>query len=146
MPIRRRGSQARAKPHRRSPFAAPRPRSVETFEEIVGRAIDGLPPEIGRLLDNVAIVIDDQPNDHEGLYGLYEGMPAIEYAADWVPFPNKISLFRLPLEEDFPDPDELADRDSTHVDPRARPPCRLRRPSAGRIRPRLINCVPQFAR
>jgi predicted Zn-dependent protease with MMP-like domain len=26
-----------------------------------------------------------------------------------VPFPNKISLFRIPLEEDFPDPDELAD-------------------------------------
>ena len=26
-----------------------------------------------------------------------------------VPFPNKITLFRLPLETDFPDPDDLAD-------------------------------------
>ena len=25
------------------------------------------------------------------------------------PIPNKISLFRLPLEEDFPDPRDLAD-------------------------------------
>lgn len=67
---------------------------------------------------NVAIVIDDEPDgqqvgsdshDTDGLlYGLYEGTPATEYAADWVPFPNKITLFRLPLEEDFPDPAELA--------------------------------------
>ena len=108
MAIRRRGTQARAKPHRRAPWAPPKPRSGETFEQIVGRAIDGLPPQIGRLLDNVAIVIDDEPVE-DGLYGLYEGTPAVEYAADWVPFPNKISLFRLPLEEDFPDPDELAE-------------------------------------
>ena len=28
---------------------------------------------------------------------------------DWVPVPNRILVFRLPLEEDFPDPDDLAD-------------------------------------
>jgi predicted Zn-dependent protease with MMP-like domain len=26
-----------------------------------------------------------------------------------VAFPNKITLYRLPLEEDFPDPEELAE-------------------------------------
>jgi predicted Zn-dependent protease with MMP-like domain len=76
---------------------------------MVERVIDGLPPEIGRLLDNVAIVIEDEPILERGLYGLYEGTPAVDYAGDWVPFPNKISIFRLSLEEDFPDPDELAD-------------------------------------
>jgi len=30
------------------------------------------------------------------------GNPTTEYAADWAPWPNKITLFRLPLEEDFP--------------------------------------------
>ena len=30
------------------------------------------------------------------------------YGADWTALPNKISLFRLPLEEDFPDPADLA--------------------------------------
>jgi predicted Zn-dependent protease with MMP-like domain len=88
---------------------APTRPAYESFEEMVERVIDGLPPEIFRLLDNVAIVIQDEPVAEEGLYGLYEGTPAVEYAADWVPFPNKISLFRLPLEEDFPDPHELAD-------------------------------------
>jgi len=71
------------------------------------------------LLENVAIVIEDEPSREqlrtsgsdtpESLYGLYEGTPAVEYGADWVAFPNKISLFRLPLEQDFPDPAELAE-------------------------------------
>ena len=82
------------------------------------RALDGLPAEFQRLLENVAIVIEDDPTPEQGgdlsgssfgLYGLYEGTPLVEYGADLVPFPNKISLFRLSLEEDFPDPEELAD-------------------------------------
>ena len=36
-------------------------------------------------------------------------MPRTEYGADWVGVPNRITLFRLALEEDFPDPDDLAD-------------------------------------
>ena len=35
--------------------------------------------------------------------------PLTAYGADWAQLPNKISLFRLPLEQDFADPDELAD-------------------------------------
>ena len=35
-------------------------------------------------------------------------LAATEYGADWVAMPNRITLFRLPLEEDFPDPDDLA--------------------------------------
>ena len=98
------------------PLAEP---AHEPFEILVGRVLDGLPPDIRRLLDTVAVVIEDEPSAEqrrqsalrpgEPLYGLYEGTPVVEYAADWVPLPNKISLFRLPLEEDFADPDELAD-------------------------------------
>lgn len=43
------------------------------------------------------------------LYGLYEGVPRTEYAAEWAIAPNRISLFQRPLEEDFGDPDELAE-------------------------------------
>ena len=89
----------------------------ERFERLVEEALDGLPPDIQRLLDNVAIVIDDEPSEEqlvedgleadETLYGLYEGIPGTAYGADWAALPNKITLFRLPLEEDFPDPGEL---------------------------------------
>jgi predicted Zn-dependent protease with MMP-like domain len=107
VPLRRRGSQARRQPSRR--VELPR-QSHESFERLVERALDGLPQEMQRLLENVAIVIEDEPeggHDQEVLYGLYEGVPATEYGSDWVALPNKITLFRLPLEEDFADPREL---------------------------------------
>jgi predicted Zn-dependent protease with MMP-like domain len=88
------------------------------FEQLVERALADLPPGIQRVLETVAVVIDDEPSAqqlrdsglsaHESLYGLYEGTALTTYGADLVPFPNKITLFRLPLEEDFADPDELA--------------------------------------
>ena len=81
-------------------------------------ALDALPDNIQQLLENVAIVIEDEPSSdqlHEtgmlpgqSLYGLYEGVSPVVYGADLMPFPNKITLFRLILEEDFPDPAELA--------------------------------------
>jgi predicted Zn-dependent protease with MMP-like domain len=82
----------------------------EPFEALVERALAALPPLAQRLLENVAIVIEDEPADDDagGLYGLYEGVALTEYGADSAPFPNKITLFRLALEEDFADPDELA--------------------------------------
>jgi predicted Zn-dependent protease with MMP-like domain len=99
--------------------ALPPPHHVP-FEELVRRALDDLPPPAQALLEQVAIVIDDElePGQRreqhlgpgEDLYGLYEGVPITEYGADQVPFPNKITLFRLPLEADFPDPDELAEQ------------------------------------
>ena len=118
MPIRRRGSLSRRHPDRRAqlPESAHQP-----FERLVERALDGLPELFRRLLDGVAVVIEDEPTLEQlqdtrgqplglyGLYGLYEGTPLIEYGADLVPFPNKITLFRLALEEDFPEPDELAE-------------------------------------
>ena len=83
------------------------------------RAIAGIPSPFREALAEVAIVIDDEPTprqrrendlaEDEMLYGLYEGVPRTEYGADWVAVPNRITLFRLPLEEDFPDPRDLAD-------------------------------------
>jgi predicted Zn-dependent protease with MMP-like domain len=116
MPLRSRGTQARRHPQRR--VHVPRERH-RPFEDVVEDAIDALPPMIGRLLGAVAIVIEDEPSREqlrtsglgrdESLYGLYEGVPLVEYDGDSVPMPNKITLFRLPLEEDFPDPLDLAD-------------------------------------
>jgi predicted Zn-dependent protease with MMP-like domain len=111
MPKRRRGAA-------RSAFLRRR-RADDRFERLVERALDAIPQPFRAALDEVAIVIEEDatadqlaisglgPDD--ALYGLYEGTPRTEWGADMVPFPNKISLFRIPLEEDFPDPDELAD-------------------------------------
>jgi predicted Zn-dependent protease with MMP-like domain len=89
------------------------------FEALVERALASIPMPFARALDEVAIVIADEPtrdelqesglDADEALYGLYEGTPRTEWGADSVPYPNRITLYRLPLEEDFPDPRELAE-------------------------------------
>ena len=98
--------------------ALPRSRH-RPFETLVGDALASIPEPFASALDEVAIVIDDEPSadqrreNHieadENLYGLYEGVPRTDWGADWAPMPNRITLFRLPLEEDFADPDDLAD-------------------------------------
>lgn len=118
MAIKRRGGQARRNPGRRVDLPPEPEYRHQPFEKLVELALDGLPAGVQRLLANVAIVIEDEPSPEqlhasglesdESLYGLYEGVTPTSYAADWSPFPNKITIFRLPLEEDFPDPQELA--------------------------------------
>lgn len=118
MPIRRRGALSRRHPNRRVALPDQLRPGHEPFESLVEHALDGLALAFQQLLQNVAIVVEDEPSEEQSrdahggrvaLYGLYEGTPLAEYAADLVPFPNKISLFRLALEEDFPDPAELAE-------------------------------------
>jgi predicted Zn-dependent protease with MMP-like domain len=114
--IKRRGAQARRHPDRRAPEDG-QP-EAGSFEDLVAKALDQLPPDVQKLLENVAIVIEDEPSPEEleraglrpynTLYGLYEGVSGINYGADWATVPNKITIFRLPLEEDFPDPERLA--------------------------------------
>lgn len=91
----------------------------EDFYELVERALEELPPELAELLDNVAIVVEDWPdystplvNGAEGdvLYGLYEGVPLTERTAGYYGFlPDKITIFRGPLERDFRE-DELEEQ------------------------------------
>ena len=112
MPKRRRGSRTARR-------VAPPPSRHRRFEDLVDEAIAAIPMPFAEALDDVAIVIEDEPSadqldahdlePDDTLYGLYEGVPRTEWGADWAPIPNRISLFRLPLEADFADPDELAD-------------------------------------
>jgi predicted Zn-dependent protease with MMP-like domain len=71
---------------------------VVTFEELVRRALDGLRDEIARDLRNIAVVVEDESAEEPDLYGLFEES---EY------LPAKVTIYRRPLESDFPEPDEL---------------------------------------
>jgi predicted Zn-dependent protease with MMP-like domain len=84
---------------------------TQDFYELVESALEGLPPELAELLDNVAIVVEDWPEystplapgkADDVLYGLYEGVPLTERTAGYHGFlPDKITIFRGPLERDF---------------------------------------------
>jgi predicted Zn-dependent protease with MMP-like domain len=69
-----------------------------TFEEHVRHALDALPAELAGGLQNVAVVIEDENAEDPDLLGLFE-------QEEWLP--AKVTIYRLPLEESFPDPDEL---------------------------------------
>jgi len=68
------------------------------FEEHVRRALDTLPPELARKLENVAVVVEEQDPRDPDLFGLFEEEPY---------FPAKVTIFRRPLVEEFSDPREL---------------------------------------
>jgi len=69
-----------------------------SFENHVQRALDSLPPRLAQALENVAVVVEEQDPDDPDLFGLWE---SAEY------MPDKITIFRRPLVESFPDPKEL---------------------------------------
>ena len=79
------------------------------FEEHVQRALASLPPDLARALENVEIVIEDEHPDDPDLFGLYEGVPLTERSSwDGGRLPDRITIYRRPLEEDFgDDPEEL---------------------------------------
>jgi predicted Zn-dependent protease with MMP-like domain len=66
----------------------------ESFELMVGAALDGLPAEFGDLMKNVAVLVEHGPGPR-GLLGLYEGVPLtsrnINYAGV---LPDRITIFR----------------------------------------------------
>jgi predicted Zn-dependent protease with MMP-like domain len=84
---------------------------VASFDEHVQAALDSLPPQIARALDNVAVVVEDENPEDPDLFGLYHGIPLPERGAGMAgSLPDKISIYRLPLEDEFgDDPEELRD-------------------------------------
>jgi predicted Zn-dependent protease with MMP-like domain len=78
-----------------------------TFEDHVRAALDSLPPHIAAALKNVAVVVEDENREDSDLFGLYEGVPLPERGDMAGSLPDRIAIYRLPLQEEFPDPAEL---------------------------------------
>ncbi len=83
------------------------PIGLEEFEGYVADALDGLPPELGGLLENVVVVIAGRSRQR-GLLGLYEGVPLTERGSGYtMVLPDKITIFRGPLERACRSPAEI---------------------------------------
>jgi predicted Zn-dependent protease with MMP-like domain len=75
------------------------------FEEEVEAALADLPPEFARALETVAVVIEEQNPDEPDLFGSYDGLgPGGDHAGA---LPDRIVIYRRPLERAFSDPEEL---------------------------------------
>ena len=70
----------------------------ERFDELVALALDEIPPELTAVMDNVVVLVEDEPPpDDPRLLGLYEGIPITE--RDWSyggSLPDRITVFRGP--------------------------------------------------
>lgn len=70
----------------------------EEFDDLVSEALDTLPPELARLMDNVAVFVENQKPGRPGLLGLYEGVPLTSrghyYSGH---LPDRITIFRIPI-------------------------------------------------
>ncbi len=79
------------------------------FEELVRQGIEAIPSKFLKKLNNVDIVIEDQPTSEQRkklklrpkvkLFGLYEGVPQTKRGRySWV-LPDKITIFKVPIEQ-----------------------------------------------
>ena len=93
--------------------------SAAAFDNVLRQVLDDLPGLFRESIRNVAIVVEDRPPDWlldelglppgETLYGFYHGIPLPERSVlDSGNLPDRISVYRGPLVEDFRDPGELA--------------------------------------
>ncbi len=84
--------------------------SPERFEELVGDALDLIPPALAKGMDNVVILIEDRHPDDPELLGLYEGIALTERDASYGgTLPDAITIFRESLLEVCETEDEVVE-------------------------------------
>ncbi len=85
--------------------------SREEFDRLVAEAVNHIPEELGRLIENVAVVVEEEPSrqeleevgldpETETLFGLYQGVALPERGSDYGGVsPDRIVVYRRPLLE-----------------------------------------------
>jgi predicted Zn-dependent protease with MMP-like domain len=80
--------------------------SPEEFESLVERALEDLPEEFVALLDNVAVLVEEEPSPEdlqgmppgEELFGIYQGTNLLERDTYYIgALPDRIVIFRGPI-------------------------------------------------
>ncbi len=90
------------------------------FEALVERALRRLPRKFGDKLANIAVVVEDWPDDEtladlgieppDTLYGLYRGVDLTHRDSSYGNvLPDTVTIYQGPIEEDCADEEEMAD-------------------------------------
>ena len=80
----------------------------EEFEALVEQALDGLPEEFAELLENVAVMVEEEPDPEDmealgldpevdELFGLYQGVPQAERGSTYNALPDRVAIYRGPI-------------------------------------------------
>ncbi|OZM73196.1 hypothetical protein CFN78_09995 [Amycolatopsis antarctica] len=74
--------------------------SLRRFEELVADALDLLPPEFAKAMDNVVVLVEEHNDEEPGILGLYHGIALTERNSDYGGvLPDRISIYRGPILE-----------------------------------------------
>lgn len=91
------------------------------FEDLVQKALDNLPDEFASLLENVSIVVEQEPSrsllrrlgmrSASSLFGLYEGVPQTQRTSHYglVP-PDRITIFQRAIEQSASSDEEVEEQ------------------------------------
>jgi predicted Zn-dependent protease with MMP-like domain len=82
----------------------------QRFERLVEEALRDIPKRFRDAMQNVAVIVEDEPPPHvledmemepdEALFGLYEGTPLPERGSGYGnTLPDRISIYQMPIEE-----------------------------------------------
>ncbi len=98
---------------------------ARTFARVVDEAMESLPEEFALRLDNVAVVVRDEPTEEdlreaglgprEELFGLYVGVPLTDRVGYHMVLPDRILIFQGPHERHFPEADLVEEVQRTVV-------------------------------
>jgi len=92
--------------------------TFEEFQRYVAEAIESLPAEIKKMMENVAVTVALYPTEDQkrsvglgpgrSLYGLYQGVPLTRRTSHYgmVP-PDRITIFMYPMVNHFPTPEGI---------------------------------------
>ncbi|MDQ3645736.1 MAG: metallopeptidase family protein [Actinomycetota bacterium] len=90
-----------------------------SFEDLVGQAIDSLPEDLAAAMENVEIVVEDEPGPEAlaglppgtSLFGLYHGVPLTQRGIHYDGLlPDRISIYRGPITRAARTPDRIRDQ------------------------------------
>lgn len=85
--------------------------SRREFEHLVARALDALPRDFAAMLENVVVVVEEEPTEEElrdvgidpndpesdELFGLYQGIPRTERETGFFDLPDRVVIYRGPI-------------------------------------------------
>ncbi|MEV6875634.1 metallopeptidase family protein [Amycolatopsis sp. NPDC051128] len=84
--------------------------SRERFEELVSEALDEVPPEFARAMDNVVVLVEEFNDEAPDILGLYHGIALTERTSSYGGvLPDRISIYRRPILAMCEDEDEVVE-------------------------------------
>jgi predicted Zn-dependent protease with MMP-like domain len=97
------------KPFARSPFVSLMDKAA--FERLVEEALTGIPSRFKKLIENLTVIVEDEPPPGKNLLGLYHGVPYKHRSPGYygnIP-PDVIVIYQGPIERISRNPDEIKD-------------------------------------